>query len=200
VNASKTIAAVGLAAVVVISSVAPSPALDVPDPSNNPRVWVGTFNAAEALWLVGKNGKAHAYLVFAFRLTSFLGRDSTWLLATRSRCRLRRGKPLTHARCNFYGRPHRIPANKFQFDAVLRTARVSWRGVRVRWRGRGRLVPDGFPFIDASPRSVFFDLDVSAQRRALASGRVLHGSLTRRDQDLASISRGVFFGFFVRRP
>ncbi|MGH2694297.1 MAG: hypothetical protein ACRDJJ_05705 [Actinomycetota bacterium] len=197
-NASRVVATVALATVVALASVAPSRALDGQAPSDGRRLWVGTFQAAEAIWLVSNNRKAYAYLVFAFRVTSFMGRDSTWLLATRSRCRLRRGKGLAHATCWFRGRPRRIPATRFRFDTLLNNARVSWRGVKVRWKGRGSLRPDAGPFLDASPRSVFFDLEVSALRSALASGRVLRRTLTKRNQDLAAISRGVFVGFYLR--
>ncbi|MFP5353241.1 MAG: hypothetical protein ACLGIB_11860 [Actinomycetota bacterium] len=164
------------------------------------KVYRGTFQAAEARWLVRSGRNVHAYLVFAYRMDKPLRSSKTFLIADRSRCRLH-GPKKRLASCSFGGRRTQIPEAALRFDPLITGASLRYRGQRIDWVGGELQEPAIDPWIDPQ----LMEADAYLERLSSASGRLLGDRMSKRALDHATLSYGLYAGAMVdhgpdRRP
>ena len=151
------------------------------------KVYRGTFQAAEARWLVRSGRKVHAYLVFAYRMDKPLRSSKTFVIADRSRCRLH-GPKKRLASCSFGGRRKEIPARALRFEPLLAGATLRHGGHRLTWVGGELQEPTIDPWIEPE----LMEADAYMERPSTARGRVLGDRVTKRGLDHATLSYGIY--------
>lgn len=153
------------------------------------RVYRGTFQAAEARWLVRSGRGVTAYLVFAYRMDKPLKSSRSFVIADRSRCRMH-GAKRRLASCSFGARRRELPIEALRFDPMLSGAQLSYRGLRVRWVG-GELQE---PMVDPWVESDLMEADAYLERLSVAQGRALGDRMKQKTLDHATLSYGAYAG------
>ena len=153
------------------------------------KVYRGTFQAAEARWLVRSGRDVFAYLVFAYRMDKPLKSSRTFVIADRSRCRLH-GPKKRLASCSFGGRRKKVPADALRFDPLLAGAELRYRGHRLTWVGGELQEPTVDPWIEPE----LMEADAYMERLSAARGRVLGDRMKTRSLDHATLSYGIYAG------
>jgi hypothetical protein len=133
-----------------------------------PFAYAGLYRSADASWLVKEKGDYYMYLAVAGHGTSAEG-SQTRALVARAKCLSLSDKHFTIIACSIGGRMKMIAAERFEFDPLLGSARLRWKGNRVDWVGAGEPFPGVYP--DAGQYGVFGWVDV--MRMAKISGTVL---------------------------
>lgn len=158
------------------------------------RVYRGTFQAAEARWLVRSAGGVTAYWVFAYRIEKPLRSTRSFVIADRSRCRLH-GAKRRLASCSFGGRRRELPREALRFDPLLSGAKLSYRGLRLRWVG-GEMQD---PKVDLWLEPDLMEVDAYLERSSVAKGRVLGDRMRQPALDHASLSHGAYAGAMLNQ-
>ncbi|MDP9068022.1 MAG: hypothetical protein M3N53_06715 [Actinomycetota bacterium] len=160
------------------------------------RVQRGTFEAAEAAWLVRQDGGIYMYFVLAYRLSKPLGPDRTRLFVDRSRCRTHRAKRKRLASCSLEGRVQVLEASDLRVGPLLSDAVLRFGPHRMRWTGTRMREPQVDPFVD--PSAAF--ADAYLERMAGAAGRLFGRKMPRRALDHASLSLGAYVSVITAGP
>lgn len=177
-------------AVIVLSLLLPSSLAARESVERRPvKVYRGTFQAAEASWLMRSGEDVFAYLVFAYRMDKPLRSSRTFLIADRSRCRLH-GPKKRLASCSFGGRRREVPAGALRFDPLLTGATLRHGGHRLTWVGGELQEPKVDPWIEPD----LMEADAYLERLSAARGRVLGDRMKARGLDHATLSYGIYAG------
>jgi hypothetical protein len=155
-----------------------------------PQAWAGSYQVAEAGWIVRRGDRYTMYVVFAENVSGPRPKAHTAVFLGKGPCRVRAGRSRKSASCSVRGRFRRIAADAFEFDASLSRADLSLPGVRVRWSDPGNPVPDHNLYMDGP----FVDFEAELKRPALAAGRVLGVRMTKAELSFARLAHGLFAG------
>ena len=156
------------------------------------KVYRGTFQAAEARWLMRSGRDVYAYLVFAYRMDKPLKPSRTFVIADRSRCRLH-GPKKRLASCSFGGRRRKLRAGALRFDPLLTGATLRYGGHRLTWVGGELQEPKVDPWIEPD----LMEADAYMERFSAARGRVFGDRMKARALDHATLSYGIYAGAMV---
>ena len=156
------------------------------------KVYRGTFQAAEAHWLMRSGRNVYAYLVFAYRMDKPLKSSRTFVIADRSRCRLH-GPKKRLASCSFGGRRTELPSHALRFDPLLTGATLRYGGHRLTWMGGELQEPKVDPWIAPD----LMEADAYMERLSSARGKVLGDRMKKRALDHATLSHGIYAGAMV---
>lgn len=160
------------------------------------RVQKGTFEAAEATWLVRRHGDTYIYFALAYRLSRPLGPERTRLFVDRSKCRMHGPKGKRLASCSLEGRVQTLERDDLRFGPLLADAKLRVGGHRISWRGTKMRKPEVDPFLDQGAAFA----DAYLERMAGSRGRLFGQKMPRRGLDSASLSYGAYASVITSRP
>ncbi len=160
------------------------------------RVQKGTFQAAEATWLLRRDGDTYIYFVLAYRLSKPLGAEKTRLFVDRSKCRMHGPKGRRLASCSLEGRVQKLEPRDLRFGPLLANARLHFGGHRIHWEGAEMREPEVDPFVDQ--RAAF--ADAYLERTAGVAGRLFGRKMPPRGLDHATLSYGAYASVITSLP
>jgi hypothetical protein len=155
-----------------------------------PKAWGGSYQVAEAIWVVRERGGLFMYMAFAENISGPRPKARTAVFLGRGRCYVRKNQPKRTASCAVNGRFRKIDASGFSIDPSLSEAGVAVPGVRIRWSKPGNPRPAHNIYADAP----FLDFEAEVKRPATAGGRLLGRRVTRADLFTGRLGQGVFGG------
>lgn len=156
----------------------------------SPDAWTGSYQVADAAWVVHEGRGYVMYLVFAENVSGPNPEAHTSVFLGKGSCRVRPGEAPKRASCSVQGRFRRIDADSFVIEPSLSGAGLSLPGVRVHWSDPEGPEPDYNVYADAP----FIDLEAEVKRPTSAAGRILGTRLRQRDLRFARLAQGVFGG------
>jgi hypothetical protein len=160
----------GAISAIVVLGLAPLPGAGAQEPG----VYASVSQFAYATNIVHQGGHDYMYLVGADRNQVIGGKTRTTAFAKRVRCLTLERKRLKMIACAAFVFPKRIPDRAFEFDTLMDSASVRFKGkdgtTAMRWTGRGTPEPNAAPYADASYGAGAYG---EVYRNARARGKIL---------------------------
>jgi hypothetical protein len=156
----------------------------------SPQAWAGSYQVAEAIWIVRDGSDVEMYMAFVENLSGPKPKARTAVFLGKGPCRTKPGHSPRRSSCSVKGRFRKIAAEDFEIDPSLGGANLSLKGARVRWTDAGVFRPD-YSMYDDLP---FLDVEAELARSTRAAGRILGVSVHEDDRLSAKLAQGVFGG------
>ena len=159
-------------------------------PEAAPDAWTGTYQVAEAAWIVRDGRRLRMHLVFVENVSGPRPKAHTAVFIGDGPCRVPSGRSPKRASCSVDGRFRRIAPEAFSIDPSLSSAGLTLPGIKIDWTSTAFPEPDDNEYVDPP----FVDVEAEVKRPSSAAGRMNGRRFVAKRLTFARLAQGAFVG------